>query len=228
MNCTTLKHKISNQPQEAWLPQPPSTPSELTALGLEAANGDSVAYQELVNHPDYLAGLTKTSRWLCRHSSISADELLSEFFLRLPSKIRKYGNKNGASILSWSCGVLRHLHIDLLRSEWRDSDRVEYSDEPVGETERSIDTADSRVALIETFRTLNAREKKLLLLRASEENLDAIVAKIENVSDPREIQNRRPKISRELKAVEQKLLQSLSIIDTGRLQGSKGPLKIKY
>lgn len=201
---------------------------ELTVLALSASSGDSQAYQALVNHPAYLSGVLRASKWMCRHSAIEADELLSEFFLRLPQKIRKYNNRHGASIMSWSCGVLRHLHIDLLRRQWRDTDRVEYMDLVMIEHERAVDTADSRLALRQAFSRLSERERRLLELRWQEETLDAIVAKIDGLTEPRDIQNRRPRICRELKAVEQKLQEALSAATSGRLQGRKSPEKIEY
>lgn len=201
---------------------------ELTALGLAAANGSHRAYERLVNREEFLERLTKASRWICRSSSIPSDELLSEFFLRLPKKIRKYSNRNGASILSWSSLVLRHLHIDLLRRKWRENDRVECLDSLPAKRERAIDTPDSRAALNQAFNGLTEREKRLLALRWQEETLDRIVAAIDNLSDPREIQNRRPKVSRELKAIEQKLRQALACMNTGQLQGRGGQSKADY
>ena len=201
---------------------------ELTRLALAAASGNLQAYQTMVNHPAFLASLTKTTKWMCRHSAIEADELLSEFFLRLPNKIRKYSGRHGASVVSWAGGVLRHLHIDMLRRQWRDTDRVEYMDLVAIEHERSVDTADSKVALQQAFSRLNEREKRLLELRRTEETLDEIVVKIDGLTDPRDIQNRRPKISRELKAVEQKLQFALSAVDSGRLQGRRSPQKVEY
>ena len=201
---------------------------ELTRLALAASTGNMQAYQSLVNHSSFLASLARTSKWMCRHSAIEADELLSEFFLRLPNKIRKYSNRHGASIVSWSGGVLRHLHIDLLRRQWRDTDRVEYMDLVAIEHERSVDRADSRIALQQAYSRLSDREKQLIDLRRSEETLDEIVTKIDGLTDPREIQNRRPKISRELKAVEQKLQLALSAVTSGRLQGRKSPQKADY
>lgn len=205
-----------------------SQQQELTGLALSAATGNSQAYQTLVNHPVYLAGLMRTSKWMCRHSAIEAEELLSEFFLRLPQKIRKYHHRHGASIMSWSCGVLRHLHIDLLRRQWRDTDRVEYMDLVMIEHERAVETADSRLVLRQAFSRLSERERRLLELRWQEETLDEIVAKIDGLSDPRDIQNRRPKVCRELKAVEQKLQEALSSVTSGRLHGRKSPEKIEY
>jgi RNA polymerase sigma factor (sigma-70 family) len=201
---------------------------ELTALGLAAAKGSHQAYERLVNRDDFLKGLAKASKWICRGSSIPAEELLSEFFLRLPKKISKYSNRNGASILSWSSLVLRRLHIDLLRRKWRDDDRVEQLDLLPAKRERLIDTPDVRAALNQAFKDLTEREKKLIALRWREETLDEIVAAIDNLSDPKDIQNRRPKISRELKAVEQKLRQALEQINTGQLQGRSGPVKADY
>ncbi len=201
---------------------------ELTALGLAAASGNHRAYEMLVNREEFLERLAKASRWICRSSTIPADELLSEFFLRLPKKIRKYSNRNGASILSWSSLVLRHLHIDLLRCKWRENDRVEGLDSLPAKRERTIDTPDSRAALNQAFNGLTDREKRLLALRWQEETLDRIVAAIDNLSDPREIQNRRPKVSRELKAIEQKLRQALACMNTGQLQGRRGQSKADY
>jgi len=214
--------------RDTWDVKPAGSKNELTALGLEAAKGNAFAYQNLVNHVDFLEGVIRTSKWICRHSSVEAEELLSEFFLRLPQKIRKYGNRNGASILSWSSGVLRHLHIDMLRRLWRENDKVEYFDLVAVENERSVDTADSQIALKEAFSRLSQREKTLIALRWREETLDDVVAAIDNLTDPKDIQNRRPKISRELKAAEKKLQEALSGIDTGRLQGLKGPAKADY
>lgn len=213
---------------DSWDTKPAGSKNELTALGLEAAKGNVFAYQNLVNHSDFLDGVIRTSKWICRHSAIEAEELLSEFFLRLPQKIRKYGNRNGASILSWTSGVLRHLHIDLLRRQWRENDKVEYLDLVAVENERTVDTADSRIALKQAFNKLSQREKTLIALRWREETLDDVVAGIDNVTDPKEIQNRRPKISRELKAAEKKLQDALTGINTGRLQGLKGPAKADY
>jgi len=201
---------------------------ELTNLALAAATGNHQAYQILVNHPAFLASLARTSKWMCRHSAIEGDELLSEFFLRLPGKIRKYNNRHGASVVSWAGGVLRHLHIDMLRRQWRDTDRVEYMDLVIIEHERTVDTADSRLALQQAFSNLTDREKTLIQLRRTEETLDDIVSKIDGLTEPRDIQNRRPKISRELKAVEQKLQQALSAVTSGRLSGRKSPQKIDY
>jgi RNA polymerase sigma factor (sigma-70 family) len=201
---------------------------ELTRLALAAASGNLQAYQSLVNHPAFLASLTKTSKWMCRHSAIEGDELLSEFFLRLPNKIRKYSARHGASIVSWCGGVLRHLHIDMLRRQWRDTDRVEYMDLVAIEHERSVEAADSKLALQQAFSRLSDREKKLLELRRSEETLDEIVIRIDGLTDPRDIQNRRPRISRELKAVEQKLQLALSAVNSARLQGRRSPQKAEY
>ncbi len=201
---------------------------ELTRYALAAATGNNSAYQVLVNNSTFLAALTRTSKWMCRHSAIESDELLSEFFLRLPAKIRKFNNRHGASIVSWSCGVMRHLHIDMLRRQWRDTDRVEYMDLVIIEHERTVDTADSRLALQQAFARLSDREKRLIQLRWQEETLDQIVSRLDGLTDPRDIQNRRPKISRELKAVEQKLQEALSAVDSGRLQGRRSPEKIEY
>jgi|GEM_PF-3350413 len=201
---------------------------ELTMIGLAAAEGNCRAYHTLVNRDDFLEGLTKASKWICRCSTIASEDLLGEFFLRLPKRIRKYSNRNGASILSWSSWVLRHLHIDLLRRKWRESDRIEHLDLLPAECERAIDTPDSRLALNQAFEGLSEREKRLLALRWREETLDGIVAAIDNLSDPKEIQNRRPKISRELKAIERKLQQALANINTGQLQGRGGPPKTDY
>ncbi|QQS46833.1 MAG: sigma-70 family RNA polymerase sigma factor [Acidobacteriota bacterium] len=214
--------------RDGWDTKPAGSKSELTALGLEAAKGNVFAYQNLVNHTDFLEGVIRTSKWICRHSAIEAEELLSEFFLRLPKKIRKYGNRNGASILSWSSGVLRHLHIDLLRRQWRENDKIEYLDLVAVENERTVDTADSRIALKQAFNNLTQREKTLIALRWREETLDDIVASIDRLTDPKEIQNRRPRISRELKAAEKKLQEALNGINTGRLQGQRGPVKAEY
>jgi RNA polymerase sigma factor (sigma-70 family) len=206
-----------------------SRTDELTALGLAAASGSQRAYEMLVNREEFLERLTKASKWVCRGSTIQAEELLSEFFLRFPKKIRKYSNRNGASILSWSSLVLRHLHIDLLRRKWREDDRVEHLDLLPAKCERTIDTPDTRAALNQAFNRLTEREKKLLALRWREETLDDIVAAIDNLSDPRDIRNRRPKISKELTAVEQKLRQALDCMNTGQLQGGpSGPLKADY
>lgn len=207
---------------------PRSQADELTALGLAAAGGDNRAYEILVNRDEFLERLTKTSKWICRGSTIPAEELLSEFFLRLPAKIHTYSNRNGASILSWASLVLRHLHIDLLRRKWRDDDRVEDIELLPAKCERAIDTPDVRAALNQAFRGLTEREKRLLALRWREETLDDIVAAIDNLSDPRDIQKRRPRISRELKAVEQKLRRALDRFNTGQLQGRGGPLKADY
>jgi RNA polymerase sigma factor (sigma-70 family) len=201
---------------------------ELTALGLAAASGDHRAYEILVNRDEFLERLTKTSKWICRGSTIPAEELLSEFFLRLPTKIRTYSNRNGASVLSWASLVLRRLHIDLLRRKWRDDDRVENIDLLPAKCERAIDTPDVRAALNQAFNGLTEREKRLLALRWREETLDDVVAAIDNLSDPKDIQNRRPRISRELKAVEQKLRQALDRINTGQLRGRGGPMKADY
>jgi RNA polymerase sigma factor (sigma-70 family) len=201
---------------------------DLTALGLMAASGNCRAYEMLINREEFLERLAKVSRWICRGSTIHAEELLSEFFLRLPKKIRKYSNRNGASILSWSGLVLRHLHIDLLRRKWRDNSRIEYLDLLPAKCERAIDTPDGRYALNQAFEGLTERMKKLLVLRWQKETLDEIVAAIDNLSDPREIQNRRPKISRELKTIEQRLRQALTGIKTGQLQGSDGVMKADY
>lgn len=201
---------------------------ELTRLALAAAAGNSQSFQTLINHPTYLASLMRACKWMCRHSAIEADELMSEFFLRLPVKIRKFNNRQGASIVSWSGGVLRHLHIDLLRRQWRDSDRVEYMDLVAIEHERSVDTADSRLALQQAFSRLTDRERQLIELRRTEETLDDIVSKLDGLTDPRDIQNRRPKISRELKAVEQKLQLALSAVTSGRMQGRRSPQKVDY
>jgi len=201
---------------------------ELTRLALAAAGGNLQAYQALVNHQSFLTSLTKATRWMCRHSAIESDELLSEFFLRLPSKIRKYSGRHGASVVSWAGGVLRHLHIDMLRRQWRDTDRVEYMDLVAIEQERSVDSADSKVALQQAYSRLSEREKSLLELRRTEETLDDIVVKIDGVTDPRDIQNRRPRISRELKSVEQKLQLALSAVTSNRLQGRKSPQKVEY
>lgn len=225
----TLPRTSTNVYQrDNWDTKPAGSKNELTALGLEAAKGNVFAYQNLVNHTDFLDGVIRTSKWICRHSAIEAEELLSEFFLRLPQKIRKYGNRNGASILSWTSGVLRHLHIDLLRRQWRENDKVEYLDLVAVENERTVDTADSRIALKQAFNNLSQREKTLIALRWREETLDDVVAGIDNVTDPKEIQNRRPKISRELKAAEKKLQDALNGINTGRLQGLKGPARADY
>ena len=201
---------------------------ELTRMALAAASGNLQAYQNLVNNPAFLSSLGRTTKWMCRHSAIEADELLSEFFLRLPNKIRKYSGRHGASVVSWAGGVLRHLHIDRLRRQWRDTDRVEYMDFVAIEHERSVDTADGKLALQQAFSRLSDREKRLLELRRNEETLDEIVVKIDGLTDPRDIQNRRPRISRELKAVEQKLQLALSAVDSGRLQGRKTPQKVEY
>lgn len=201
---------------------------ELTRYALAAATGNLNAYQTLVNHPAFLASLSRTSKWMCRHSAIEADELLSEFFLRLPNKIRKYSNRHGASVTSWAGGVLRHLHIDMLRRQWRDTDRVEYMDLVAIEHERTVDTADSRLALQQAFSSLTGREKQLIELRRTEETLDDIVCKIDGLTEARDIQNRRPKISRELKAVEQKLQLALSAVTSGRLHGRRSPQKAEY
>jgi len=209
-------------------PQEVSPVQELTRLALTAAAGNPHSFQTLINHPIYLASLARACKWMCRHSAIEADELMSEFFLRLPSKIRKFNNRQGASIVSWSGGVLRHLHIDLLRRQWRDTDRVEYMDLVVIEHERSVDTADSRVALQQAFSRLSERERKLIELRRTEETLDDIVSKLDGLTDARDIQNRRPKISRELKAVEQKLQLALSAVTSGRMHGRKSPQKVDY
>ncbi|MBK8313841.1 MAG: hypothetical protein IPL01_07335 [Acidobacteria bacterium] len=120
------------------------------------------------------------------------------------------------------------MHIDLLRRKWRDTDKVDYLELLPAETERVIDTPDVRVALNEAFGRLSDREKKLISLRWSEETLDGVVAGIEKVNDAREIANRRPKISRELKAVEMKLREALTSLNTGRLHGTSGPLKAEY
>lgn len=205
-----------------------SPQQELTRYALAAATGNNSAYQLLVNDASFLAALTRTSKWMCRHSAIESDELLSEFFLRLPAKIRKFNNRHGASITSWSCGVLRHLHIDMLRRQWRDTDRVEYMDLVMIEHERTVETTDSRLALQQAFERLTEREKTLIRLRWQEETLDQIVSRIDGLTEPRDVQNRRPKISRELKAVEQKLRDALSAVDSGRLQGRRSPEKIEY
>lgn len=224
----TARGKSDVTHRNGFEPKAESRHEELTVLGLMAAGGDCEAYEALINRDEFLGRLAKTSRWICRGSTISSEELLSEFFLRLPKKIRKYGNINGASIVSWSALVLRHLHIDLLRSKWREEDHIEQLDELPGRYERTIDTPDSRYVLNQAFKALTEREKKLLALRWREETLDDIVAAIDDLSDPRDIQNRRPKISRELKTIEQRLRKALAGVDTGRIQGSEGPLKPDY
>jgi RNA polymerase sigma factor (sigma-70 family) len=201
---------------------------ELTKLALAAVSGNHQAYEMLVNNDEFITGLSRATKWICRGSTIEADELLSEFFLRFQKKITKFSNRDGASILSWSSGVLRFLHIDLLRRKWRDTDKVDYLELLPAETERVIDTPDVRVALNQAFGRLSDREKKLISLRWSEETLDGVVAGIEKVNDAREIANRRPKISRELKAVEMKLREALTSLNTGRLHGTSGPLKAEY
>lgn len=222
------KYAMGAAVPEEWETERCRLKDDLTQLALAAASGNSGAYELLVNNDEFIGGLSRSTKWICRGSTIEADELLSEFFVRLPKKIVKFSNRDGASILSWSSGVLRFLHIDLLRRKWRDSDKVEYLDVVPAETERTIDTPDVRAALNEAYGRLSSREKKLISLRWSEETLDGVVSRIENVNDAREIANRRPKISRELKAVELKLRQALSSIDTGRLIGASGPVKAEY